>query len=83
MVAEGALRELGALGDRTRTRILGGVDALTPTGRWVAEVTAGGMNNRETAQHLFVGLRTVEIHLTHVYGKLDIKGRQGLAEALR
>ncbi|MFF0061014.1 LuxR C-terminal-related transcriptional regulator [Streptomyces sp. NPDC005279] len=41
------------------------------------------MTNREIARHLFVGLRTMEIHLTHVYGRPGIKGRQGLAEALR
>ena len=30
------------------------------------------MTNREIAQALFVTLRTVEVHLTHAYQKLDI-----------
>ncbi|MGW0552772.1 hypothetical protein ACWDZ6_00875 [Streptomyces sp. NPDC002926] len=42
------------------------------------------MTDREIARHLFVGLRrTMEIHLTRVYGRPGIKGRQGLAEAPR
>jgi ATP/maltotriose-dependent transcriptional regulator MalT len=35
-------------------------------------MAASGMNNREIAQALFVTRRTVEIHLTHSYQKLDI-----------
>ncbi len=43
---------------------------------------AGGMTNREIAQALFVTLRTVEIHLTHTYQKLDITSREALPNAL-
>ncbi|GAA3659994.1 hypothetical protein GCM10022267_52640 [Lentzea roselyniae] len=39
--------------------------------------------NREIADALFVQLRTVEIHLTKVYRKLGIDGRDQLAPALR
>ena len=41
------------------------------------------MTNREIAQALFVTLRTVETHLTHVYSKLGIGSRRELMEALR
>jgi DNA-binding CsgD family transcriptional regulator len=40
------------------------------------------MSNREIAQALFVTARTVEGHLTHEFGRLDLKSRDGLADAL-
>jgi DNA-binding NarL/FixJ family response regulator len=41
------------------------------------------MTNREIAQALFVTMRTVEVHLTHAYQKLDIASREELAGVLR
>ncbi|WP_405996936.1 AAA family ATPase [Streptomyces sp. NBC_00829] len=82
-VAEQALAGLRALGDRPRTPTFRGRDALTPAQRRVAELACQGMSNGEIAQQLFVGLRTVEMHLTVVYMKLGVRGRHGLAEALR
>jgi DNA-binding NarL/FixJ family response regulator len=40
------------------------------------------MTNREIAQALYVTLRTVELHLTHAYMKLDIERREQLPAAL-
>ncbi len=48
----------------------------------VAQMAATGMTNREIAQALFVTIKAVALHLTHVYEKLDITGRAGLPGAL-
>jgi DNA-binding CsgD family transcriptional regulator len=59
-----------------------GVDALTAGERRVARMAAGGMTNREIAQALFVTARTVEVHLTNTYRKLDISSRDQLPAGL-
>jgi DNA-binding CsgD family transcriptional regulator len=78
-MAEGELRAAGA---RPRRRALSGVASLTPSELRVAEMAAEGMMNKEIAQALFVTLRTVEMHLSHAYGKLEISSRDQLPEAL-
>jgi DNA-binding NarL/FixJ family response regulator len=45
-------------------------------------MAADGMSNKAIAQALFVTRRTVEMHLSNVYSKLDITGRSALARAL-
>ena len=69
-------------GGRPRRVALSGVESLTAAERRVAELAADGMRNREIAQELYVTLKTVELHLGHVYAKLGIKGRSQLAAAL-
>jgi DNA-binding NarL/FixJ family response regulator len=59
-----------------------GVDALTSSELRVARMAADGMTNRQIAQTLFVTLRTVQVHLTHTYRKLDIASREELPTAL-
>jgi DNA-binding CsgD family transcriptional regulator len=72
-----ARAELGSIGGRTRE------DGLTPAERRVAALVAEGRTNREVAAALFLGERTVETHLSHVYAKLGIRSRTELARVLR
>jgi ATP/maltotriose-dependent transcriptional regulator MalT len=77
-----AREELLATGARPRRVMRTGVDALTASERRVAEMAASGMSNRAIAQALFVTVRTVEVHLTHAYAKLDISARDELPRVL-
>jgi DNA-binding CsgD family transcriptional regulator len=81
-LAARAHEELLAVGTRPRRARISGRDALTASELRVCRMAAGGATNREIAQALFVGLRTVETHLTKSYDKLEIDGREGLADAL-
>jgi DNA-binding NarL/FixJ family response regulator len=74
--------ELRATGAKPRRVLLSGLEALTASERRIAELAAEGLTNREIAQALFVSSRTVEGHLTHVFYKLNVKDRNGLAAAL-
>jgi DNA-binding CsgD family transcriptional regulator len=77
-----AREELLAAGARPRRDALRGRDALTASELRTARMAAEGRANREIAQALFVGLRTVETHLTHAYQKLEIASRDALPAAL-
>ncbi len=74
--------ELHASGARPRREALSGIEALTPSERRVTRLAAAGLTNREVAQQLFVTPKTVEVHLSNAYRKLDIRSRRELAGAL-
>jgi DNA-binding CsgD family transcriptional regulator len=81
-LAEQARAELVLAGARPRRDAARGRDALTASELRVARMAAEGLTNREIAQDLFVSVRTVETHLTHVYRKLSIDSRDDLARLL-
>jgi DNA-binding CsgD family transcriptional regulator len=56
--------------------------ALTPAEERVATLVAEGKTNREVAAALFLSERTVEGHLSHLFGKLGIRHRTEVAPAL-
>jgi DNA-binding CsgD family transcriptional regulator len=81
-LVEQATAELAATGARPRKVLLTGVETLTPSERRVARLAAQDMTNKEIAQALFVTVKTVEVHLSSVYRKLDLGSRRQLAAAL-
>ena len=81
-IAGRAQVELEATGARPRRVELTGVESLTPSERRIGAMAAEGMSNPQIAQALFLTRRTVEMHLTNAYRKLDISSREELPEAL-
>jgi DNA-binding CsgD family transcriptional regulator len=81
-LAERANDEIAATGARPRKLLQTGLDALTASERRVAQLAADGMSNKEIAQTLFVTIKTVEMHLSHAYRKLEISSRVQLGKAL-
>jgi DNA-binding CsgD family transcriptional regulator len=81
-LADAVRSELYATGARPRTTALGGVESLTARELRVATLARDGQTNREIAQSLFVTPKTVEVHLSSAYRKLDIRSRRELAGAL-
>jgi DNA-binding CsgD family transcriptional regulator len=81
-LAERANEEIAATGARPRKVLQTGLDALTASERRVAQLAAEGMSNKEIAQTLFVTIKTVEMHLSHTYRKLEINSRAQLDQAL-
>ncbi len=80
-----ALQELRAAGARPRRIARSGVDSLTASELRVARLAAGGRTNPEIAQELYISVKTVEMHLSRAYSKLDLSGkaaRRYLAQAL-
>ena len=80
--AERARRELLATGETVRKRTVETLDELTPQEVQVARLAADGQTNPEIGAQLFLSPRTVEWHLSKVFGKLGIGSRKELRAAL-
>jgi DNA-binding CsgD family transcriptional regulator len=52
---------------------------LTNAERTLAVLVAKGMTNRQVGEHLFISRHTVDAHLRHIFRKLGINSRVGLA----
>jgi DNA-binding CsgD family transcriptional regulator len=75
--AERAQAELARVGGRPPSS-----GALTPTEQRVAELVARGLQTKQVAGRLFVSPKTVEGHLSRIYGKLGVSSRAELAHRL-
>ncbi len=64
-------------GERRRPSI--GWDSLTPTEVSVVEAAAEGLTNPHIAERLLMSRETVKSHLSHVFTKLGVSTRTGLA----
>ncbi|WP_406724968.1 LuxR C-terminal-related transcriptional regulator [Streptomyces sp. GD-15H] len=71
-------RELQA-GGVQGARSAPGLSRLTPQEQAVARLVATGATNKQAALELYISVKTVQYHLTHVYSKLGIRSRSELA----
>ena len=74
-----AENELRASGEVRATRERSAVEQLTRQELQIALKVAEGATNREVASALFLSPKTVEAHLSHIYGKLAVRSRTELA----
>jgi len=63
--------------DQTRREL-----GLTTAEFAVARAVGRGLTNKEAADELYLSVKTIEFHLSHIYRKLDIRSRRELARRL-
>jgi non-specific serine/threonine protein kinase len=56
---------------------------LTRREREIAELVATGLSNKEIGSRLYISKRTVDAHVDHIFGKLEISSRIQLTVLLR
>jgi len=83
-----ARARLRALGVHPGTRGSGprpatGWDSLTATERGVSLLVAEGLTNGAVARRMYISPHTVNTHLRHVFAKLAVSNRVGLARMVR
>ena len=73
-----AARELGATGETARKRSVETSSELTAQETQIVRLVREGLSNPEIAARLFLSPRTVEWHLSRIFGKLNITSRRQL-----
>ncbi len=81
-VAAKAAEEFAAAEGRRRRRHVS-PDELTPQERRVKALAGEGLSNQQIARRLFVSVDTVETHLQHIYGKLNVTRKDLIREHAR
>jgi DNA-binding CsgD family transcriptional regulator len=74
----GALRDVERLSGASRSTRRG-ISALSDREQQIAKLVAEGKQNKEIGAELKISARTVETHLTSIYGKLGMSSRLELA----
>jgi predicted ATPase/DNA-binding CsgD family transcriptional regulator len=59
----------------TRRMVTPTAATLTRREREIAALVANGLSNRQIAARLFISKRTVDAHVEHIFGKLEISSR--------
>jgi pimeloyl-ACP methyl ester carboxylesterase/DNA-binding CsgD family transcriptional regulator len=77
----GFLEEVHAFLGTKREPEIPAVGTLTPRELEVLELVAAGLTNEAIAERLCLSVRTVERHLSNLYGKLGVSGKAGRAAA--
>jgi DNA-binding NarL/FixJ family response regulator len=82
-----AVRELRRLGRPVgrggrRARATTGLDALSDREREIAALVQDRLTNREIAERLVLSEKTIERHMSHIFGKLGATCRVEVARAL-
>ena len=73
--------------ERTKAELARGMpgkrrsEGLTPSEHRVAELAVSGMTNRDIAAALFISPKTVEVNLSRIYRKLNVRSRTELYRA--
>lgn len=83
LVLELCDRELAACGLKPAKRSTFDRSRLTAQELAVARLVAVGMSNRQVASTLFISIKTVQFHLSHVYAKLGLGSRGEVAAHFR
>jgi DNA-binding NarL/FixJ family response regulator len=68
-------------GRGSRHRPPSGWASLTPVEQQVVSLAAEGLTNPEIGEKLFISRRTVQAHLSTIFGKLGVSSRSELASA--
>jgi DNA-binding CsgD family transcriptional regulator len=76
--AERAARELRAIGELVPGRAFDATGQLTAQETQIARLVCEDLTNSQIAARLFLSPRTVEWHLTKIFGKLNITSRKHL-----
>lgn len=76
VIAAKLLRRMSRLGHRDHQTVgAPGLEALTHREHEVLRSLAEGLSNKAIANHLSISERTVQAHLTNIYGKLQVASR--------